>query len=136
MPRLLPIILGPELYWLAMYLLMRWLGARNVPATASGNAMLERMTWLIAGMGVALAFAFIFVPGANRWLMLVRLAVAGFIGVNACAIVACDRINYPELGRNSGLMGLWMLAVMLGGVVYVAGSIIAIFALRWYGGRA
>lgn len=132
MARLLPIFLGPELYWLALYVLMRWLGAKNVPATAPGNAMLERVTWLIAGAGVALAFGFIFVPGANRWIMLVRMAVAGFIGVNACAIVACDRINYPELGRNSGLMGLWMLAVMLGGAVYVVGSIITLIALRWH----
>ena len=112
------ILIGPELYWAVLYLAIRWVAARNLPPSASGNAALESAVWLTASAGVALSFVFFAVSGGNRWILLARLAVAAFIGVNACAIAACEAIKYPELGRDSGLMALWFMAVLLGGVVW------------------
>lgn len=74
--------------------------------------------WLTATVGVALSFVFLVVPDANRWILLARLAFAAFIGVNACAISACEAIKYPELGRDSGLMASWFMAAMVGGIVW------------------
>jgi hypothetical protein len=130
MNRLLVVVFGPELYWIVLYLAFRWLGARNVPPTASGNAALNWTVWLTTLIGVPLSFVALAVPGANRWVVLVRLAVAGFVGLNACAIVACDSIKYPEAGRDSGLLGLWMLSVMAGAVVWVLTAVVAVFVLR------
>ena len=118
MQRLSRILIGPELYWAVLYLAIRWVAARNLPPSASGNAALESAVWLTASAGVALSFVFFAVSGGNRWILLARLAVAAFIGVNACAIAACEAIKYPELGRDSGLMALWFMAVLLGGVVW------------------
>jgi hypothetical protein len=115
---LLRIFIGPELYWVLLYLAVRWLAARNVPPTAAGNTALEWAVWLTATAGVALSFAFLAVPGVNRWILLARLVVAALIGVNACAIAACEAIKYPELGRDSGLMALWFIAAMLGDVIW------------------
>jgi hypothetical protein len=115
MYHLLRILIGPELYWVLLYLGVRWLAARNVPPTASGNSALEWAVWLTATVAVALSFAFLAVPGINRWILLARLAITAFVGVNACAISACEAIKYPELGRDSGLMALWFVAAMLGG---------------------
>ena len=112
MQRLLRIFIGPELYWILLYAGVRWLGARNVPPTAPRNTALEWAVWLIATVGVVLSFAFLAMPGVNRWISLARLAVASFIGVNACAIAACEAIKYPDLGRDSGLMALWFMAAM------------------------
>ena len=69
------------------------------------------------------------VPGINRSTMLARLAFAAFIGVNACAIAACEAIKYPELGRDSGLLGLWMVAALLGGVVWCVSVGVSLFIL-------
>jgi|GEM_PF-1271121 len=130
MHRLHRIFIGPELYWVALYLGIRWLAARNVPATGSGNIMLESAVWLTATIGVALSFVFLAVPGINRWILFARLALAAFLGVNACAIAACEAIKYPEPGRDSGLMALWFLAAMLGGVVWCISAGVSLLILR------
>jgi len=130
MLRLLRILIGPELYWILLYLGVRWLAARNLPPTASGNAALEWSVWLTATVGVVLSFAFLAVPGVNRSILLARLAVAGLIGLNAYAIAACEAIKYPELGRDSGLMALWFMAAMLGGVVWCISAGVSLLILR------
>ncbi len=130
MHRLLRIFIGPELYWVVLYLGIRGLAARNVPPTGSGNTMLESAVWLTATIGVALSFVFLAVPGVNRWILFERLALAAFIGVNACAIAACEAIKYPEAGRDSGLMALWFMAAMLGGVVWCVVAGISLLILR------
>ena len=130
MQRFLRIFIGPELYWILLYLGVRWLAARNVPPTASGNTALEWVVWLTATVGVVLSFVFLAVPGVNRWILLARLALAAFIGVNACAIAACEAIKYPELGRDSGLMALWFIAAMLAGVVWCVSTGISMLIFR------
>lgn len=130
MQRLLRIFIGPELFWVLLYLGVRWLAAGNVPPTASGNAALEWAVWLTATVGVVLSFVLLVVPGVNEWITLARLALGGFIGVNACAIAGCEAIKYPELGRDSGLMALWFMAAMLGGVVWCISAGISLLILR------
>ena len=112
MNRWLPAVLGPELYWIVVYLILRWLAARNVPPTAAGNAALNWAIWLAATVGVLASFAAFAVPGTNRWALLARLAFAGFIGLNDCAIVACDAIKYTELAEIPGSWhsGFWRSA--------------------------
>ena len=127
---MLRILIGPELYWAVLYLGVRWLATRNVPPTESANTALEWAVWLTATVGVALSFAFMAVSGINRWTILARLAFAAFIGVNACAIAACEAIKYPELGRDSGLLGLWMVAALLGGVVWCVSAGVSLLILR------
>jgi hypothetical protein len=133
MNRWLSLILGPELYWIMVYVAFRWLAVRNVPPSAAGNTTLNWAVWLAATVGVAASFALLALPNTNRWIVLVRLAVAGFIGLNAGVIVACGAIKYPEPGRDSGLMALWFLAVGVGVIVWVIGAIVSVFALRTSG---
>lgn len=130
MNRLFSILLGPELFWTMLYLACRWLAARNVPPTAAGNAMLNWAIWIAVLVAVPLSFALLGLPGTNRWIMFARLAVAAFIGLNACVFAACDGINYPGLGQNSGLMALWMIAIMAGGFVWCVSAGVSLFLLR------
>lgn len=130
MHRALSIVLGPELYWLALYFGFRWLAWRNVPPTDAGNVALNRAVWLAAAAGVPLSFVFFALPGANRWALLARLAVAALVGFNACAVLACDSIKYPEPGRNSGLLGLWMLSALLAFVTWLLAAGVTLFFLR------
>lgn len=131
MQRFLRILIGPELYWVMLYVSVRWIAARNVPPTEAGNTALEWTIWLAATLGVILSFAFLPVPALNRWIALTRLAIAAFIGVNACAIAACEGIKYPELGRDSGLMALWFMAAMVGGVVWCFSAAVSLMILRF-----
>jgi hypothetical protein len=64
------------------------------------------------------------------YLALGAAGFAAFVGVNACAIVACEAIKYPELGRDSGLMALWFMAAMLGGIVWCVSAGISLLILR------
>ena len=130
MQRLLRIAIGPELYWLLVYLCVQCVAASNVPPTTSGNSALEWAVWLTATVGVTLSFAFLVTARTNRWLMLGRLALAAFVGVNACALAACGAIKYPELGRDSGLMALWFMAAMLGHVIWCVCAAVSLLILR------
>ena len=130
MQRLSRILIGPEVYWVVLYLVFRWLAVRNVPPTEPGNVALNWAVGLMATVGVALSFGLLAVPGANRWISFARLAIAAFIGVNACSIVACDAIKYPEPGRDSGLLGLWIMAVIVGEIVWCVAAGISLFVLR------
>lgn len=135
MNRLLPVVLGPELYWLAVYFGFRWLALRNTPATAAGNAALNWAVWIAAAVLVPLSFSFFALPGQNRWVLFARLAVAAFVGFNACAIVACDHINYPEPGRNSGLMALWIAAAIAAGAAWLVSSGVTLVLFRVAGAK-
>jgi hypothetical protein len=130
MQRSLRIFIGPELYWILLYVGVRWLVARNVPPTDPGNSALEWAVWLTAIVGVVLSFTLLAMRGANRWILLMRLAIAAFIGVNACAISACEAIKYPEPGRDSGLMALWFMAAMLGAVIWCIAAGVSLLILR------
>ena len=130
MQRFLRILIGPELYWVLLYLGVRWLASRNVPPSGPGNTALEWAVWLTATVGVLYSFALLALRGVNRWIMFARLAIAAFVGVNACAIAGCEAIKYPELGRDSGLMALWIMAAMLGGVVWCIAAGISLLILR------
>ena len=46
------------------------------------------------------------------------------------AIGACEAIKYPELGRDSGLMALWFMAAMVGGVAWCIAAGISLAILR------
>lgn len=130
MQRLLRIFIGPELYCGLLYVGVRWLATRNVPPTGPGNTALEWAVWLTATVGVAVSFALLAIPRVNRWILWARLAIAAFIGVNACAIAACEAIKYPQLCRDSGLMALWFMAAMVGGVVWCIAAGISLLILR------
>lgn len=122
MPYWLSLILGPELFWLAVYLFVSWLGGRNHPSTPSGNNIMEHAAWAMSYAAVPLSFLVYLIPGTNRWWLLGRLALAGFIGINACLLSIVEDIDYPEAGRNSGLMGYWIMGVIFGGIIYIVGA--------------
>ena len=116
MQRLLRILIGPELYWMLLYLGVRWLAASNVPPTAVWQQCVG-----ICRLGDSncrgnvefrCSWPFRWQTDGECW----RDSLSGVVGVNACAISACEAIKYPELGRDSGLMALWFMAAMLGGV--------------------
>lgn len=89
------------------------MAARNVPPTAMGNAWLERLWWIIPLVGVPLTFLTLARPGASRGWLLVRIALAGAIGLVIAATLVTGAIDYRD-SRNSGTMAGWMMSILLG----------------------
>lgn len=132
MTRRMPRLAGPELFWLSVYALAWLVASANSPATAAGNAWLERLTtWLLPLVAVVGAFWFVFGPrpgtGSRRFAW-VRLVIATLIGLNACLFALIDAIDYGD-SRNAGVLGFWMYGVMVGMVVFLAMSVALRFGL-------
>lgn len=132
MNRLSPYLLGPELYWLAMYGLTRLLARINLPVSDAGNAWMERLgAWLLPLVAVPLSFWLVFglmQPGQSRGWLWARLLLATFIGLNACLFHLVEAIDYHD-SRNSGVLGVWMYGVMVGGLLFVIMSLALRFGL-------
>jgi hypothetical protein len=54
--RLLQLLLGPELCWLAVYGVTVVLARRNLPATEAGNQFIEQLGWMLPLASIPLSF--------------------------------------------------------------------------------
>lgn len=121
----LTLFLGPEVFWVACWLLCLWLARRNEPATAAGNTVLERLCTTGAFVATALVFLVFLVPGAPKGWLLARVALATMIGLNLCLLTLIDSIDYGD-SRNSGVMGFWVYGVLASAAALIPGSIVAL----------
>jgi hypothetical protein len=116
-------LLGPELYWLAVYGASRLISNPNVGADADVNLRLERLCWAVPLVTVPLSFALFYRllprPSSRAWLT-ARLAMATFVGLNASLFRIVDAIDYGDT-RNAGVLGFWMIGLMLGGLLWIVG---------------
>lgn len=116
------LLLGPELYWALVYGAAHVLAARNVPPTPAGNALLERLWWLLPLLAVPVSFAALAVPGANRWVVLARIVLVGLVGVIAAATRITGAVDHGDT-RNSGTAAGWMVSIGLGVVLLGVGAV-------------
>jgi hypothetical protein len=123
--RLIGWVLGPELYWVAWYGLTVAVARLNVPPSEAGNAWLERIgMWLLPLVSVPLSFWLLFglmSPSQSRGWLWARLALATFVGLNACLFHLADAIDYQD-SRNSGVLGVWMMGLIVGSLLFVIAS--------------
>jgi hypothetical protein len=74
-------LLGPEAYWLGIYLASRLLAASTTPGDAAGIKLLERSSFIVPAVAVPLAFAIFYwlapAPASRGWLTFRMLAGAG-----------------------------------------------------------
>lgn len=131
--RLLSWLLGPEVYWFAIYLASRLLAAATTRGDPAGILLLERTSRILPTITVPLSFAIFYwfapAPASRGWLT-ARLMVATFIGLNAALITITEAIDYGD-SRNSGTYGFWFGGVMLGGLLWVVGYLVVV----WTGAR-
>ena len=129
MNRFASFLLGPELLWVVFYVICGWLRAFNTPPSPTGNTLLERACTLGMFLATALTFVVFAVPGANRWVLMVRVVISVGIGLNVCLVRLIDGINYGD-SRNSGVLGFWVYGVLLGGLTLLPGLIATGILLR------
>jgi hypothetical protein len=117
-------ILGPELYWVLVYLVAWWFTRQNLPPTEAGSRFLEKLGWLLPLIAVPASFFLYALPVPPRWLT-ARLVLATIIGLNVVVFKLIGGIDYGD-SRNSGVLGVWVMGFLAGLVGFVAAMI-----LRW-----
>jgi hypothetical protein len=123
-------ILGPELLWLIAAGLMKWLGLRNVPPTEEGSQFLEQFWWWLAFLVVPLTFVVFAMPGPSRWWLLLRVAVAGLVGMCWASYIVTGYIDYRD-SRNSGVPMGWLLSTGLGWSILLVGCVVSAVVIWW-----
>ena len=123
-------ILSPELYWIAWIVAMKLIGQRNVPPTEAGSQALEPFWYWLAFFAVPLTFAAFLAPGVPRGWLLLRILLAGGIGVCVASYVLTGYIDYRD-SRNSGVPMGWMMSLMFGWTLLALGGLISGGILWW-----
>lgn len=117
-------ILGPEMIWALLFVVASFLVAHNQPPTEAGSARLESLLWFFALGGILVSFAPLAWTTSGTWWMLLRIAVAGIIGLCVVVTRLCGGINYGD-SRNSGVGAAFVLMISLGLMLLLIGLAIA-----------
>ena len=100
------------------------LASTNVPPTVEGNQRLEAIGWLWGSVAALLSFATLWWLPGGRWWALLRVFVAGCVGVSFVTTTLCGAMVYND-SRDSGVGTAWMMFIMFGWVTVGATSVIA-----------
>ncbi len=110
---LIAILAGPEVFWLLLCAAASWLAGRNVAPAYPVNHILSSLYWYAPSLAVFASFLWTFEvkTPAPSWWLLIRLIVAGAVGVCVSTSSIVQKIN-----AGSGAPGLAMgamVAIML-----------------------
>lgn len=120
--RITTFLLGPELSWLLMYGLALLLVAPNHPPTEAGNVRLESIAWYVLFAAIILSFVPLYWSQSGLGWWMLRIGIAGLIGITSVATAFCSAIDYND-SRNSGVGTLWIMLVIFGAFFLFLGMI-------------
>ena len=124
--------LGPELVWVLMFGITALLVARNQPPTLAGNQQLELIGYFLPLAGVIVSFVPLAWTPGSPWWWLLRIMLAGLVGVFTVTNHLCGGIDYND-SRNSGVGTAFVLFLGIGGMALCGGAVIAavFFFTKW-----
>ncbi|SDF51851.1 hypothetical protein SAMN04487996_11156 [Dyadobacter soli] len=128
--RITTFLLGPELSWLLMYGLALLLVAPNQPPTEAGNVRLESIAWYTLFAAIILSFAPMYWSQSGLGWSMLRIGIAGLIGITSVATAFCAAIDYND-SRNSGVGTLWMMLVIFGAIFLFLGMIVVSLYIKF-----
>ena len=134
MNRVLPFLLGPELYWLVSWVLVRMITRRGLAPDPAITGQLDRAWVVLPLIVVPLTFAFFLWAGGNRWWLLLRVDLAIAIGLALATTEYCNGMTHHEPSSGPGAGTAWMLMLGVGYMLMVLGTVIAA-AIFWWRGR-
>jgi hypothetical protein len=133
MSRVLPFLLGPELYWVVTCVLVRMSTRRNLPPDPAITAWLDRYWAVLPLILVPLTFAFFFLPAGGRWWLLLRIDLAIAVGLAVATTYYCEGMTYHQPNSGPGAGTAWMLMLGLGYPVMLVGTLVAASVIWWRG---
>ena len=135
MNRVLPYLLGPEMYWIATYVGVRMATRRNQAPDPAMTDLLDRYWAVLPLVVVPLTFAFFLVPGSGRWWLLLRIDLAIAIGLAFATTHYCESMTHHQPSSGPGAGTAWMLMLSLGYMFMLVGTAVAA-AVIWWRSRA
>jgi hypothetical protein len=128
--RITTLLLGPELSWLLVYGLALLLVAPNQPPTEAGNVRLESLAWYVLFAAIILSFIPLYWSQTGLGWSMLRIGIAGLIGISSVATAFCAAIDYND-SRNSGVGTLWIMLVIFGAIFLFLGMIVVSLYLKF-----
>ena len=131
MNRVLLVLFGPEVFWVAAWFAVRAAARRSVPPDPAITAWLDRYWAVLPLIIVPLTFAYFLSPAGGRWWMLLRIDVAIVIGLALATTKYCEAMTYHEPSSGPGAGTAFMLMIAFGYFVMIVGTVIAVVTLWW-----
>jgi len=133
MNRVLPFLLGPELYWIVVCGVTSWISRRGIAPDPAVTAQLDRFWVVLPLVVVPLTFACFVVPGSGRWWLLLRVDLAIAIGLAVATTRYCESMTYHQPSAGPGAGTAWMVMLGLGYGFAVVGTLVAAVVIWWKG---
>ena len=131
MNRVLPYLLGPELYWAVTYMVVKMATRRHLAPDPEVTNLLDRYWAVLPLVAVPLTFAFFFVPGVGRWWLLLRVDLAIAVGLVMATTYYCQSMTHHQPSAGPGAGAAWMLMVGSGYALMLLGTVIAAAVIGW-----
>ncbi|MBK9335585.1 MAG: hypothetical protein IPM98_02925 [Lewinellaceae bacterium] len=122
MPRIVQLLIGPELLWLFYYLLIVLTIKVSGSPIKSMDNFWEKLIYVVPFIAVPLTFGLYWTPGVERSWLLLRIWVAALAGAHF--VLEKGLGAYSEQGPGIG-MG-YLVGLMLALVFLVIGSIVVL----------
>jgi hypothetical protein len=131
MNRFLPYLLGPEIYWAVICVIVRLATKRTSAPDPTVTGLLDQYWVVLPLVMVPLTFAFFCAPGAGRWWLLLRIDVAIAIGLAIATTQYCEGMTYHEPSSGPGAGTAWMMMLAFGYMLLVLGTAVAAVVIWW-----
>ncbi len=122
MPRIVQLLIGPELLWLFVYLLVVLTIKVSGSSIKSMDVFWEKLAYLVPFIAVPLTFGLYWTPGVERSWLLFRIWVAALVGTHF--VLEKGLGAYSEQGPGIG-MG-YLTGIIFGFLVLGVGSIVVL----------
>lgn len=133
MNRVLPFLFGPELYWLAVWLLTPVVTKRHLPPDPAVTSSLDQAWAVPPLLIVPLTFACFLIPGSSRWWLLLRIDLAIAVGLVLTTNRFCEAMTYHKPSAGPGVGTAWMVMLSLGYLLMLVGTAVAAIVIWWKG---
>lgn len=131
MNRVLPYLLGPELFWVLVCWLTRSVARRHGEPNPAITGWLDQYWAVLPLVVVPLTFAFFLVPGTGRWWLLLRIDLAIAVGLTVATTQYCEGMTYHQPSSGPGAGTAWMLMLAMGYAAMVVGTVVAVSIIWW-----
>jgi hypothetical protein len=131
MSRIVPYIFGPELYWVFICLLVRVVSKRGQAPTPAVTTWLDDHWAWLPFILTPLTFAFLFLPDAGRWWLLLRIDVAIFIGLFCATSLFVNGMVYHQPSSGPGAGSAYIAIPSLGCFFALVGTVITAAVFWW-----
>lgn len=135
MTRITTYLLGPELYWALVCLLTHIVCRRGQSPTPAVTSWLDDHWLWLPFIFTPLTFAFLFLPDAGRWWLVLRIDIAILIGLFAATSIFVNGMTYHQPSSGPGAGTAYIVMPILG-YTFAFVLTLAAAALFWWRARS